>query len=139
MPDLQTTNWLIGVIAVSSAIQSLFLIGAAIAGYRLYRETTKTVAELESQHIEPLRRQLDAILGDVQRITARVSDQTERVDNAISGTIERVDETAERVKYKLRERVSRAAGIVRGVRAIIASVLSSDAAHEPPAEAGGRI
>jgi methyl-accepting chemotaxis protein len=139
MPDLQTTNWLIGVIAVSSAIQSLFLIGAAIAGYRLYRETTKTVSELERQHVEPLRRQVDAILADVHRITARVSDQTERVDNAISGTIDRVDETAERVKDKVRERVSRAAGIVRGVRAIIASLLTTEPAHEPRAEAGGRI
>jgi hypothetical protein len=70
MPDLQTTNGLIGVIAVSSAIQSLFLLGAAIVGYRLYRQATTTVAELESQHVEPLRRQLDAILADVHRITA---------------------------------------------------------------------
>jgi hypothetical protein len=139
MPDLQTTNWLIGVIAVSSAIQALFLLGAGIAGYRLYRQATTTMAELESQHVEPLRRQVDAILADVHRITARVSDQTERVDNAISGTIERVDETAERVKHRVRERVSRAAGVVRGVRAIIASLLTTDSAHKPPAEAGGRL
>jgi uncharacterized protein YoxC len=139
MPDLQTTNWLIGVIAVSSAIQSLFLIGAAIMGYRMYSQMAKTMADLEAEHIEPLRRQVDTILGDVQRITARVSDQTERVDNAITDTVDRVEETAERVKYRVRERVSRAAGIVRGVRAIIASILTTDGARDTRAEAGGRL
>ena len=141
MPDLQTTNWLIGIIAVASAIQALFLIGGAIVGYRLYRETTRTMAQLEAQHVEPLRRQLDAILADVNRITARVSEQTERVDDAINGTIERVDETAERVKHSVRDRVSRAVGIVRGVRAIIASIFTTetDSTHKPPAAASGRL
>jgi hypothetical protein len=139
MPDLQTTNWLIGVIAVSSAIQSILLTVAAVVGYRFYSQATRTMEQMEAEHIEPLRRQLDAILGDVQRITARVSDQTERVDHAITDTVDRVEETAERMKYRVRERVSRAAGIVRGVRAIIASILSSDGARDPRAEAGGRL
>ena len=139
MPDLQTTNWLIGVIAVSSAVQSIFLIGAAIMGYRLYSQMAKTMTDMEAEHIAPLRRQVDAILGDVQRITARVSDQTERVDNAITDTVDRVEETAERMKYRVRERVSRAAGIVRGVRAIIASILTADGARDTRAEAGGRL
>jgi hypothetical protein len=139
MVDLQTTNWLIGVIAVASAIQSLLLIGAAIAGYRLYSEMSRTINELEAQHVEPLRRQLDTILADVQRITARVSDRTERVDNAINGTIDRVDETAERVKHSVRERVSRVTGIARGIRAVIASLLTTEPTHEPHAQAGGRV
>jgi len=139
MVDLQTTNWLIGVIAVASAIQSLLVIGAAIAGYRLYRDTARTVSELEALHVEPLRRQLDTILADVQRITARVSDRTERVDNAINGTMDRVDETAERVKHSVRERVSRVTGMVRGIRAVIASLLTTETTHEPHAQAGGRV
>jgi methyl-accepting chemotaxis protein len=137
MPDLQTTNWLIAVIAASSAIQSVLLIVAGVVGYRFYNQATQRVAELEAD-VEPLRRQLDAILADVHRITARVSDQTERVDHAITDTIDRVDETAERVKHRVRERVSRAAGIVRGVRAIIASLLTTDG-RESRAEAGGRL
>ena len=137
--DLQTTNWLIGVIAVASAIQSLMLLGAAIAGYRLYSQTTKAISELEAQHVAPLRRQLDTILADVHRVTARVSERTERVDDAITDTMDRVDETAERMKYRVRERVSRVTGIVRGLRAVIASILTTDSAHKPPAEAGGRL
>ena len=36
--DLETTNWLLGVMAVASAIQTLMLIVLAVAGYRLYRQ-----------------------------------------------------------------------------------------------------
>jgi hypothetical protein len=137
--DLGTTNWLLGVVAVAAALQTLMLIGAAIAGYRVYRLLTQTARDLEIRHIAPLREQVDGILGDVQRISARVSNQTARVDDAISGTIERVDETAERVKYSVREQVSRATGMLRGIRAVIASLLTTDSAAKPHAEAGGRL
>jgi hypothetical protein len=139
MVNLETTNWLLGVMAVASAVQTLLLVGAVIVGFKLYRQLTETVAEMEVRHIAPLRRQVDAILVDVQKVAARVSHQTERVDQAISGTIERVDETAERVKYSVREKVSRATGIVRGVRAVIMSLLTTESTHKPPAEAGGRV
>lgn len=134
----ETTNWLLGVIAVASAVQTLMLIGAVIFGYRLYRQTTEAITDLESRHVAPLRRQVDAILDNVQRITSRVSDRTERVDDAITGTMGRVDETAERVKHSVREKVWRATGVVRGIRAIIASILTTEPAHRPAAETGGR-
>jgi methyl-accepting chemotaxis protein len=138
MMDLQTTNWLLAVIAVASAVQMLAIIGGAIFGYKLYRQTTETVAEVERRHIEPLRQQVDSILTNVHAITARVSHQTERADNAISTTIDRVDETAERVKHSVRDKVSQATGIVRGVRAIIMSLLANDTPDKPRAEASGR-
>jgi hypothetical protein len=75
----------------------------------------------------------------VKSVTARVSEQTERVDHAISGTMGRVDETAERVKDSVREKVGHAVGVVRGVRAVIMSILGSDSRHEPPAQAAGRV
>ena len=137
--DLETTNWLLGVLAVASAVQTLLLIGVGIAGYRLYRQVSQTTAELEARHIAPLRQQLDGILNDVHRITARVSEQTERVDHAISGTIERVDETAERVKYSLHEQVARMTGILRGIRAVIASFLTTETVPKSHAEASGRL
>ena len=45
MIDLHTTNWLLAVIAVASAVQMLAIIGLAVAGYRVYRQTTQTLAE----------------------------------------------------------------------------------------------
>jgi ribosome-associated translation inhibitor RaiA len=139
MVNLDTTNWLLGVIAVASAVQMLMLVGGAIVGYKLYRQTMEAVTEVETRHIAPLRQQVDAILVDVQRITARVSERTERVDDAISETIDRVDETAERMKHRVREKVWRATGFVRGVRAVVASMLTADTTHKPPAQASGRI
>jgi hypothetical protein len=72
-------------------------------------------------------------------VTARVSEQTERVDQAIVGTMERVDETAERVKGSVRDKVGHAVGVARGVRAVIMSLLGSDSGHKPPAAAAGGV
>jgi hypothetical protein len=91
-----------------------------------------TVADLEIRHIEPLRHQVDGILQDVQTIAARVSNQTERVDRAITGTIDRVDETTERVRDSVRDKVAQATGVVRGIRAIITSLLTTEPTPKPP-------
>ena len=72
-----------------------------------------------------------ASCSDVQTIAARVSNQTERVDHAITGTIDRVDETTERVRDSVRDKVAQATGFVRGMRAVITSLLTT----EPDAEA----
>jgi len=128
MVNLETTNWLIGVIAVATAVQTLIILGGAIVGFRLFRQMQTTVTDLESRHIAPLRLQVDGILRDVQTIAARVSDQTERVDRAITGTIDRVDETTERVRDSVRDKVAQATGFIRGIRAVITSVLTT----EPP-------
>ncbi len=136
--DLETTNWLLGVMAVASAVQTLMLIVLAVAGFRLYRQVSTTVADLESRHVAPLRQQVDGILTDVQAIASRVSHQTERVDQAISGAIEQVDETADRIKDTLRDKVSKATGMVRGIRAVITSLLTTEPARRPRTEAGGR-
>jgi hypothetical protein len=40
--------------------------------------------------------------------------------------MERVDDTAERVKHSVKDKVNQATGVVRGIRAVVASVLSGD-------------
>jgi predicted membrane metal-binding protein len=137
--DLETTNVLLGIMAAVSVLEALLLIGIGIGGFMIYRRVMQLVNDLEARQIAPLREKVDAILCDVKSVTARVSEQTERVDHAISGTMGRVDETAERVKDSVREKVSHAVGVVRGVRAVIMSILGSDSRHEPPAQAAGRV
>jgi hypothetical protein len=137
--DLETTNVLLGIMAAVSVLEALLLIGIGIGGFMIYRRVMQLVNDLEARQIAPLREKVDAILGDVKSVTARVSEQTERVDHAISGTMGRVDETAERVKDSVREKVGHAVGVVRGVRAVIMSILGSDSRHEPPARAAGRV
>jgi ElaB/YqjD/DUF883 family membrane-anchored ribosome-binding protein len=137
--NLDTTNTLLAIMTGVSVLEALLLIGLGIGGFMMYRRVMQLVADLESRLVAPLREKVDAILTDVKSVTSRVSQQTERVDHAISGTMERVDETAERVKDTLRDKVNRAVGVARGVRAVITSLLSSDSRHEPPAAAAGRI
>ena len=93
------------------------------AGFVAYTRLTKLMNELEARHVAPLREKAEDILADVKIVTARVAHQTERVDEAINGTIDRVDETAARVRAGVHDRVSQAAGVLRGVRAVIIALL----------------
>jgi ElaB/YqjD/DUF883 family membrane-anchored ribosome-binding protein len=136
--DLHTTNILLGIMAVTSVLEALLVIGLGVGAFVAYRRVMQLVTDLETRQIAPLREKVDDILGDVKAVTARVSQQTERVDHAITGTIDRVDETAERVKHTVRDKVYQAVGVVRGVRAIIMALLHSDARPKPPATAAGR-
>ena len=123
MPDLQSLSIPLWIMAVVSVLQALLLIGIGVAGYLAYSRVMTLVNELESRQIAPLREKVDAILLDVKSVTARVSQQTERVDHAISGTIDRVDNTAARVRAGVHDKVNQATGVVRGVRAVIMSLL----------------
>jgi len=111
------------IMAALSILQALVLIGVAIGGYLMYSRVMTLIADLEARQITPIREKVDAILADVKGITARASHQAERVDHAITGTIDRVDHTAARVRAGVHDKVSQAAGVVRGVRAVIVSLL----------------
>ena len=138
MVDLHTTNVLLGIMAAGSVLEALVVIGMGVGGFIAYRRVMQLVNDLEARQITPLREKVDAILLDVKSVTARVSQQSERVDHAISGTMERVDETAERVRSSVRDKVGQAIGVVRGVRAILMSILHHDSRPKPPATAAGR-
>ena len=139
MGDLQTTNTALIVMAVVSVLEALLLIGIGIAGFIVYRRVMQLVNDLEARHVAPLREKVDGILGDVKAVTSRVSSEAERVDHAIHGTIDRVDNTAEHLKSTVREKVNYAAGVVRGVRAAIVSMLQTNHRPKPPATAAGRL
>jgi hypothetical protein len=136
---LENTNLVLGIIAGASVLVALVIVGAAVGGFIAYRRVMTLVKDLEATQIAPLRARVDEILADVKSVTSRVSHQTERVDNVIAGTMERVDDTAERVKSSVREKVYQATGVVRGIRAVLVSILSSDSRPKPPAAAAGRL
>jgi pyrimidine operon attenuation protein/uracil phosphoribosyltransferase len=139
MGDLHTTNVALIVMAVVSVLEALVLIGIAVGGFMVYRRIMQVVTDLEERQIAPVRAKVDAILGDVKILTARVSEEAERVDQAIHGTINRVDDTAEHLKSTVREKVSYVAGVMRGVRAAIVSLLHTEHRPKPPATAAGRL
>lgn len=121
--DLITPVW---IMAVVSVLEALLLIGIGVGGYVMYSRVMTLVNDLEKRQIAPLREQVDAILTDVKTVTSRVAHQTERVDHAITGTIDRVDETAARVRAGVHDKVSQVAGVIRGIRAVIMSLLHTE-------------
>jgi hypothetical protein len=137
--DLGTTNMFLGIMAVVSVLEALLLIGVGVGGFLMYRRVMQLVNELETRQIAPLREKVDGILIDVKAVTARVSQQTERVNHAISGTMERVDETAHRVRGTVHDRINQVLGVARGLRAVVSSVTSNHTRREPPAPAAGRL
>ena len=124
--DLNSLSVPLWIMAVVSVLQALLLVGIGVAGYLVYSRVMTLANDLEARQIAPLREKVDAILEDVKGITARVSQQTERVDHAISGTIDRVDHTADRVRAGVHEKVSQVTGVMRGVRAVIMSLLHKE-------------
>ncbi len=136
MANLDTTNMLLGIMAAVSVLEALLLIGLGVGGFMVYRRVMQLVNDLETRQIAPLRDKLDSILLDVKTVTARVSEQTERVDHAISGTIHRVDETADRVKGSVRDKVNQAVGVARGIRAVIASLMGTESGQSAAPAAG---
>jgi hypothetical protein len=126
MGDVGSLSIPLWIMAIVSILEALVLIGIGVAGYLVYSRVTTLVTDLEARQITPIREKVDAILVDVKAITARASHQAERVDHAINGTMERVDETATRVRAGVHEKVSQAAGVVRGVRAVIISMLHKE-------------
>jgi hypothetical protein len=122
--QLGTTNLFLGVMAAVSVLQALVLIGAGIAGFMAYRKVMALVNTLEEQHVAPAMGRVNAILDDVKVVSAKVKEEADRVDHAIHTTIDRVDDTVDRVRWNVRAKTSRIVGIVRGARVAIESMLS---------------
>jgi len=121
--QLGTTNLLLGIMAAVSVLQALVLIGVGIAGYMAYRRVTTLMETLEDRHVAPAMGRVNAILDDVKVVSAKVKEETERVDHAIHSTIDRVDDTVDRVRWNVRAKTSRLVGALRGARLAIETIL----------------
>jgi uncharacterized protein YoxC len=129
--ELGTTNLLLGIMAAVSILEALAIAGMGIAGFMVYRRVMVLVNGLETRQVAPVMARVNAILDDVKGITATVREETDRVDHAIRSTMDRVDDTADRVRSNVRAKTSRVVGFVRGLRVAIEEMLHSrHQAHE---------
>jgi hypothetical protein len=128
--DLGTTNLLLGIMAAVSVIELLGLLAAGLFGYRLYGRVTQLIQGLEERQVAPAMSRVNAILDDVKGVTTKVQEETTNVDQAIRGTLGRVDETAERVRANVQARTRRMRGVVRGIRVGIETFVNGRR-HEP--------
>ncbi len=111
--ELGTTNLLLGIMAAVSVLEALVIIGAGIAGFMVYKRVTALVDKgmvlasgIEARQVAPAMMRVNAILDDVKDVTAKVKEETERVDQAIHSTIDRIDDTADRVRTNVRAKTS---------------------------------
>jgi len=123
--ELGTTNLLLGIMAAVSVLEALAIIGMGVAVFTVYRRVMELVAGLETRQVAPAMIRVNAILDDVRDVTAKVRQETERVDHAIHTTIGRIDDTAERVRSNVREKTSRVVGFIRGLRVALESVMAT--------------
>ena len=132
--ELGTTNLLLGIMAAVSVLEALVIIGIGVAGFLVYRKVTALVdrtmaiAEgIEARQVAPAMVRVNAILDDVRDVTARVKEETERVDHAINSTIDRIDDTAGRVRTNVRAKTSALVAFLRGARMAVESAFRTEA------------
>lgn len=129
--SLDTTNTMLAIIAAVSVLQALVLIGAGIAGFKLYRTATATLREIDEQRVKPLAAKVEGILAQVHQLTDRVQRRAEKVEAAIDDTVERVDQTATKVRSSVHDTVRNVSEAVTGIRSAIVNVLTTE--PQPPA------
>jgi D-arabinose 1-dehydrogenase-like Zn-dependent alcohol dehydrogenase len=132
-PDLHTTNLLLGIMAGVSVLEALVIIGVGIAGFMAYRQVMALVEKvtgiaqgIEARQVAPAMLRVNAILDDVKDVTAKVKEETVRVDQAIHSTIDRIDDTADRVRTNVRTKTSALVGFLRGARLAVEHALRSE-------------
>jgi hypothetical protein len=125
--ELATTNLLLGIMAAVSVLEGLLIIAIGVAGFRAYRKVTEVVTGIEARQVAPAMARVNAILEDVKAVSGRVKEDTERVDQAIHSTMDRIDTTADRVRSNVRTQTSRFVGFIRGLRVAIEGMLHSEA------------
>jgi hypothetical protein len=123
--NLGTTNLLLAIMAAVSVLEALLLAGVGFAGFMIYRRVMELVDGLEKRQVAPAMARVNAILDDVKEVTSKVKSETERVDLAFHSTLDRLDDTADRVRSNVRAKTSRIVGFVRGLRVIIEGLLHS--------------
>jgi hypothetical protein len=129
--QIGTTNLLLGIMAAVSVFEALVMIGLGVAGLMAYRRVILLVDEMETRQVAPAMARVNAILDDVKMVTATVREETERVDHAINTTMDRIDDTAGRIRSSVRARTGAVVGLARGLRVAIEWMLHSrHQAHE---------
>jgi hypothetical protein len=116
--DSGTTNIWLTVIAVASIAQLLLLLIISIAVYRFYRQTARQIEVFHQQQLDPAIRRLQAVLDEASDVLERVK----AADDDVRHVLDRTSATVQRVASVAGSRVWPVIGLIRGVRAAVASL-----------------
>jgi hypothetical protein len=116
--ELGTTNLLLGIMAAVSLLEAFVIIGVGIAGFVIYRRVMTLVSDIETRQVAPAMARVNAILDDVKGMTA-----------GVHHTMDRIDDTADRVRSNVRAKTNHLVGIVRALRVVIEGMLRARPPH----------
>ena len=80
IPNLETTNRFLGIIAVASLVEMAGFLALSITLLLLIRRLRRLVDAVEEKHLAPASAQVRAILDDVKGVTDTVKRRTAIVD-----------------------------------------------------------
>jgi predicted PurR-regulated permease PerM len=89
------TDWAVvflGVMAVCLVIMTAIQIGLIVAGLRVAKQTTAAIDDLRRE-LRPLSEKINRIADDAARATSLAALQVERIDQMMSSTASRLDDT----------------------------------------------
>jgi hypothetical protein len=103
--DLTTTNVLLGIMAAASVLQLLVVVGAAAAGFSIYRRMLRVVEGLEERQVAPAVARVNAILDDVKGVTSNVKKETGHVERLVEWIAEALSRRRQRSREAPQNRV----------------------------------
>jgi uncharacterized protein YoxC len=89
--SLDTTNTWLAVMAVAIVVQTLLMIGMAIAAWQALGKASEALKELEARHLTPLSAHVNTVSARVNEVSARVTEVADDVQEVI-GRVRRADE-----------------------------------------------
>ena len=109
MPSLETTNWILAVIAAATAAQFLMLfLGAVWVAKRIadvQESVTKTLARVEATHLPELSHKLSGLVDDLHKVANRmdrVGEEVERATRIAQGALHLAGSEVERATRGVR-------------------------------------
>lgn len=130
--DLTTTNILLGIMAGVQVIVLVALAVAALYARRAVTQVTRTVSDMERDHVRPLSARVERILDDLTRVSARVEEQSARIDASVTGSLDAAERQARRVAHAVSKVARETTAVATGVKAAVSAVgagLRADPAH----------
>ncbi len=120
--DLGTTNVWLALIAVSSVVQLLIVLGIAISAFRFYKRMENTAERIAHDHIEPVSARAHKVIDEIEDVMTRVR----TFDDDVRRTITRVGDGVGLATTAVRGRLWPVVGLLRGLRAGLSTFAKGD-------------
>ena len=125
--SMDTTNTWLAVMTITLVVQTLLMVGIAVAGWRALGQAAEAIQALEARHLTPLSARVNAVADranavadDVQDVMARVR----RADDAVRAQFDRLDSAAHLAGHAISAKVWPVVGLSRAVGAAVKAFTS---------------